>query len=355
MSREVSRYQKERLHWVFSAAPMQDRPTGCACSTRYTHLFAHPYTKNWGPRTPIHQELGSLHSALHSTHPVSMSVPLVPIDPHTVPELQEQQYVHDVYNEIALHFSQTRYKPWPIVERFLKAQPDYAVGIDVGCGNGKYLCINPKLTLIGLDRSHGLVACAQENSRNQSLLAVADGLHLPHPSGRFDFAISIAVIHHFASEDRRIDAIRHILLKLRPGAPLLVYCWALEQATSRRGYKEGDDQDILIPWVLNRGVNRKKGRGKGQQILTGENEKNGGNGAIGRNEAAEGTNEGEAQGHAEVAEDVKKDQTETKYRYYHLYKEGELTANAVSAGGRVLDSGYEKDNWWAIIARPETS
>lgn len=37
---------------------------------------------------------------------------LLPIDTDATasPELQEQQYVHDVYEQIAPHFSQTRYK-----------------------------------------------------------------------------------------------------------------------------------------------------------------------------------------------------------------------------------------------------
>ncbi|KAI5298736.1 hypothetical protein KEM56_003816 [Ascosphaera pollenicola] len=38
-------------------------------------------------------------------------------------------------------------------------------------------------------------------------------------------------------------------------------------------------------------------------------------------------------------------------RYYHLYREGELQSDAIEAGGKVVESGYEKDNWWAIIYR----
>ena len=32
----------------------------------------------------------------------------------------EEEYVHQVYDEIAHHFSATRYKPWPVVEDFIK-------------------------------------------------------------------------------------------------------------------------------------------------------------------------------------------------------------------------------------------
>lgn len=250
-----------------------------------------------------------------------MGVPSVPIETQAVPESQEQQFVHEVYNEIASHFSLTRYKPWPIVEKFLLGQKDYSLGIDVGCGNGKYLGVNPKLVIVGLDRSDGLVTCAQQNSNNGHLLCVADGLHLPHENNRFDFAISIAVIHHFATEERRIDAIRHILTKIKTGGHFLVYCWALEQEKSRRGYKDGDDQDILVPWVL-----QKKQKKKSKSAAGEEPEK---------------TEKTEEEGPA----------TETKYRYYHLYREGELVANAEKAGGKVVEHGYEKDNWWAIVEK----
>jgi hypothetical protein len=43
-------------------------------------------------------------------------------------------------------------QPWPIVERFLKEQPDGAIGADVGCGNGKYLAVNKKVFIVGSDR-----------------------------------------------------------------------------------------------------------------------------------------------------------------------------------------------------------
>lgn len=42
-------------------------------------------------------------------------------------------------------------------------------------------------------------------------------------------------------------------------------------------------------------------------------------------------------------------------RYYHLYKEGELQSDAVEAGGRVVEGGYEKDNWWVVIERGDST
>ena len=55
-------------------------------------------------------------------------------------------------------------------------------------------------------------------------------------------------------------------------------------------------------------------------------------------------------------------ETVTYERYYHLFKKGELEDCVASAGGKVLESGYERvslifilliaqDNWWAVVTR----
>lgn len=43
-------------------------------------------------------------------------------------------------------------QPWPIVEGFLRDLPDGAVGLDIGCGNGKYLKVNPNIFVAASDR-----------------------------------------------------------------------------------------------------------------------------------------------------------------------------------------------------------
>jgi tRNA (uracil-5-)-methyltransferase TRM9 len=214
----------------------------------------------------------------------------------------EQQNVHEVYEAIAPHFSSTRYKPWPIVSRFLQAQPAGAVGIDVGCGNGKYLGVNPGVFMLGSDRSGNLVKIASSGNAGGNEVVVADSLALPFQSGRFDFAISIAVVHHLSTAERRREAIRGILecLKMGGEARALIYVWALEQKGSRRGWDEGCEQDVMVPWVM---------KGKGNE--GGETER-------------------------------------TFQRYYHLYRKGELEEDVKAVGGKVLESGYEKDNWWAV-------
>ncbi len=139
---------------------------------------------------------------------------------------------------------------------------------------------------------------------------VADTLHLPHPPSFFDFAICIAVIHHLSTPSRRIEAVKSILELLKPAthdmAPskLLLFVWALEQKSSRRGWDRGDSQDVMVPWIL-------KDNSKG-------------------------------------APNDERDKTYD--RYYHLYRQGELESDVTLAGGITLESGYEKDNWWAICS-----
>lgn len=277
-----------------------------------------------------------------------MATPHIPED--IAPVAQEQDYVHEVYNEIASHFSETRYKPWPVVERFLLSQPKYSIGLDVGCGNGKYLGVNKDLFIIGTDRSDGLIDCGFKINRDYNL-AVADGLNLPHPDNKFEFAISIAVIHHFSTETRRIEAIQHILTKLKSGGKALIYCWALEQEKSRRGYKEGDDQDVLVPWVLQNKQKKDKPRRKGR-MSKGKKAQRDKEKEIHQDEQVEQSQPEQVEN--SESEHVEKSEPEpvTKYRYYHLYKKGELVDNANRAGNcTVVDEGYERDNWWIVIEK----
>ncbi|KAK3073896.1 tRNA methyltransferase, has a role in tRNA modification [Teratosphaeriaceae sp. CCFEE 6253] len=225
-------------------------------------------------------------------------------------EHYEEEHVHGVYEQIASHFSSTRYKPWPIIERFLQGLPDGSIGLDVGCGNGKYLAVNRNIFIIGSDRSPNLINIAQAHPPHS--VCVADILDLPHPPRTFDFAISIAVVHHLSTTLRRIEAVDSILQTLRPGGKALIYVWALEQESSRRGWTERDEQDVMVPWVM-----------KGSKKAAAE--------------SVEGAG--------------KKGEDRTFHRYYHLYREGELERDVGDAGGVIFDAGYEKDNWW-VVASP---
>ncbi|AEO61889.1 hypothetical protein MYCTH_2312616 [Thermothelomyces thermophilus ATCC 42464] len=272
-------------------------------------------------------------------------------------EAYERAHVHGVYEAIAPHFSATRYKPWPAVGSFLRSQAPGAVGLDVGCGNGKYLGVNPDVFMVGSDRSHSLISlardrCMQPQTRQGDAagagtggeagrggrpvvgadVLVADGLSLPFREHAADFVICVAVIHHLSTRARRQEAIRQLLrcVKLgeadRTGGQVLVYVWALEQGTSRRGWDEGGEQDLLVPWVLK---SQQKKQPKPQKSPRGDKAQ-----AVGDRGSA--TQSGDA-GSDPVFQ-----------RYYHLYRKGELEEDVLAAGGVVVSSGYERDNWWVM-------
>lgn len=169
---------------------------------------------------------------------------------------------------------------------------------------------------------------------------VSDALDLPYPSSRFDFAISIAVIHHFSSEERRVAAIKNIIAMLKPasgdqsenGGRALIYVWALEQKGSRRGWDENSAQDVLVPWVMAKNFG---GMFLYEHILS--------------LYSPVSTSYIKGKINKLIAPAEGDQQKQIYQRYYHLYRQGELEKDVTAAGGIVCESGYEKDNWWAIV------
>ncbi|NXO80649.1 ALKB8 protein, partial [Sitta europaea] len=79
---------------------------------------------------------------------------------------------------------------------------------------------------VGCDRSKNLVdICGEKHFQ----AFVCDALSVPIRSGCCDACISIAVIHHFSTAERRLATIRELARLLRPGGTALIYVWAMEQ------------------------------------------------------------------------------------------------------------------------------
>eukprot|EP00250_Pteridium_aquilinum_P007489 c17196_g1_i1 orf=280-1227(+) len=148
----------------------------------------------------------------------------------------EKKYVHRVYDAIAPHFSSTRFAKWPKVACFLESLVPGSLVIDAGCGNGKYLGLNPHCFFVGCDLSAPLVSiCSQRGSE----VLVADTLRLPYRTGSFDAAISIAVLHHLSTEERRRKAVEELARVVVTGGNILITVWAVEQ----------EDETLLSKWT----------------------------------------------------------------------------------------------------------
>ncbi|KAL1472946.1 hypothetical protein MTO96_022716 [Rhipicephalus appendiculatus] len=220
----------------------------------------------------------------------------------------ETEHVYKVYENIAEQFSDTRYKQWPKVADFLDSLEQGSLLLDAGCGNGKYLTHHGKLIKLGFDRSQRL--CDICRHRGLEVLQ-ADTLQMPFREGVFDACISIAVLHHLSTVERRQAAVHEILRVLRHGGRALVYVWALEQnnssgdeKTRRRNTSTPTKQlrwtaarDMLVPW------------------------------------------------HSKSTQ-------ETHYRYYHLFQQGELRELLESvAPGCVQTEYHDQGNWCAVLIK----
>ncbi|KAK5643066.1 hypothetical protein RI129_006911 [Pyrocoelia pectoralis] len=149
----------------------------------------------------------------------------------------EQAYVHDVYEQFS---ENPRSRPWPRVQQFLKDLEQGSIICDVGCGNGKYLNVNTSLFNIGGDKSTRLSDLAREKDNE---VIVIDNLTLPFRDESLDAVLSIAVVHHLATTERRIRALRELARVLRIGGRIIISVWAMEQS-----HRKFESQDVLVPW-----------------------------------------------------------------------------------------------------------
>ncbi|WRT68762.1 uncharacterized protein IL334_005742 [Kwoniella shivajii] len=313
----------------------------------------------------------------------------VPVGPFVKPAEEEEKTVHEVYEAIAGHFSQTRHKPWPLIKTFLHSLPPNALGLDSGAGNGKYLPTSREagLEMIALDRSQGLLDIAKNENRGECVRG--DLCFNGWRNGVFDFAISVAAIHHLSTPERRIQSVKTLIrpLKLSPAPPysrFMIYVWAYEQGTlSKRAMgsaansasastatsdlppaaqpgessrvedanqaqevKDADVekkiQDVLVPWVYSKPPPHRASKPATNSLTASE----------------------------PAESNVIPEEPKVYHRYYHLFLEGELREMVVQAAKedgytilldgvdevragregnkwmRIRGVGWEADNWW---------
>lgn len=153
-------------------------------------------------------------------------------------------------------------------------------------------------------------------------MGVADCMHLPYRSAVFDSVISIAVIHHLSTIERRVQAVQELCRVTRPGGSLLVYVWAFEQDR-----KKFDAQDVMVPWHL-------QPKYQGIVALT----------------------EPDTPAHSSDKEDrLQQLGYRTYQRYYHVFKKGELGKLFAMSGQpvTVTEDYYDHDNWCVVVVKNE--
>lgn len=166
----------------------------------------------------------------------------------------EETFVHRFYDENGSEFSATRRRHWEMTERFLdEFNTPGSVVLDAGCGNGRAF-LHPNV--IGLDHSLRLLMDASL-VRNLGLLR-GDVCSLPFVDGTFDLILSIAVIHHLSTHERRTRALEEMRRVLRKNGRLLLYVWGEDARNKRKFVKIGnrESKDYLITWNLREDARR---------------------------------------------------------------------------------------------------
>ena len=272
----------------------------------------------------------------------------------------EIQRVHNVYDNIAQHFSCTREKPWPKVVEFLNSLDHGAVVLDVGCGSGRYLNANTNIVTVGCDYCASLVEIC---SKKHNYLFVCDGLNLPVRSNCFDACICIAVIHHYSTFERQVYAIKELLRIIRYGGLCLIYVWAIEQklndntssylkqnsqfdksskqtmGTSEPGIEKVDFQEQIVNLEQSDAgklvIHKNRTEFKQQNVLVPWKTKSNVSKALQKKFG-----------------DISVESGATYYRFYHVFKENELEKICNNLPDcTVVRSYYDNGNWSVIIKK----
>src|SRR5580692_7800912 len=104
--------------------------------------------------------------------------------------------------------------------------PGGGVGIDVGCGTGRWsMLVAPRVAHLHLlDASPEALSVARQNIKSAVNVSfhTASVADMPLPDAALDFAYSLGVLHHVPDTPAAIAAIAR---KLKPSAPFLVYLY----------------------------------------------------------------------------------------------------------------------------------
>ena len=160
-------------------------------------------------------------------------------------------------------------------------------------------------------------------------------------------ALSIAVLHHIASPNRRRTLCAETIRVLAPGGLGLFYAWAEEQADGGVSGHAFASQDVFVPWHL-----RENMRGAQHADAAAHAPSDAQSDTPGADGAADGVGDGAS---AEVGAGAVYDATKRAYvyqRYCHVYRRGELPKLFEGLdGARVVREYYDVGNWCVLVEK----
>lgn len=227
-----------------------------------------------------------------------------------------QRLVADSYNKIAVDFDISRQKEiWPEIRVLAGSVKPGAKVLDVGCGNGRLLevLLDKSVDYLGIDSSSSLIALAK-NNYPQFVFQINDILDLSKlPNDYYDEIFCLAVILHLPGRVLRVQALKNLAAKLKPGGRLIISVWDLcgykkfgsllrkvnwKKFIGRQNsdYKDLDYGDLIFPWKNT----------QGQEISD---------------------------------------------RYYHAFRRGELVRLLAQTSLKITDFYKKEGNYWLIAIK----
>ena len=82
--------------------------------------------------------------------------------------------------------------------------------------------------MIGNDTCISLLNIVRDKNNNADIIQ-ANGLQLPYKTNYFDGMISIAVLHHISSYNKRLDFIKELIRCININKQIYITVWAKEQ------------------------------------------------------------------------------------------------------------------------------
>lgn len=244
----------------------------------------------------------------------------------------EELHVHQVYEQIASHFSSTRHTPWPKVVEFLQDTPLGDIVLDLGTGNGKNVLKRTDILQIAGERSLGLLTECKLTTEDVPTVECIR-LDLLTPCLRNEIAdkiICIAVIHHFSNYERRRQAISVIAELLRSGGKALITVWAKDQTKSNylslNKEKQTKNTNLHAVAGINLPVHENRTQFQHQDLLVPWKLR-------------------------KMKEKLESEPSTTLLRYYHVFQDGELEKLCDLPDLVVEKSFYEEGNWCVICRK----
>ncbi len=159
---------------------------------------------------------------------------------------------HKFYSEFARAFSETRSSAQTRLDRIVAYIGNDVKVLDVGCGNGRLAERLEKegrhVEYVGVDASPELIALA--NAHKSKMLRVAADFRVVDitsanwsaalPPNSFDIGIALAVLHHIPSFDLRVQVLRELGARLKPGSTFVMTNWHFERNERLR--------KKIVPW-----------------------------------------------------------------------------------------------------------